>query len=98
MSSTGHFLVLVCPSATSGTADSNFAILWGADAAEDFRHRYESVAGRATDPYWDLQAALGFLPGWGHIIQTQAGRRMRVDTPGINGRVEDLVATILRRL
>jgi aminoglycoside phosphotransferase (APT) family kinase protein len=76
----------------------NIAILWGADAAEDFRLRYESAAGRQTDPYWDLQAALGFLPGWGDIIQTQAGRRLRVDTPGINGRVEDLVATILRRM
>jgi hypothetical protein len=57
-----------------------------------------SRARRQTDAYWDLLAALGFLPGRGHIIQTQAGRRMRVDTPGINGPVEDLVVTILRRL
>jgi hypothetical protein len=76
----------------------NFAILWGADAAEDLRRRYESSAGREVDPYWDLQAALDFLPGWGDMIQTQAGRRMRVDTSGINARVEDLVATILKRL
>ena len=86
------------PERDVGHCRLNFAILWGADAAEDFRLRYESVAGRATDPYWDLQAALGFLPGWGNIIQTQAGRRLRVDTPGINGRVEDLVATILKRM
>jgi aminoglycoside phosphotransferase (APT) family kinase protein len=70
------------PERDVGHCRLNFAILWGADAAEDFRLRYESVAGRATDPYWDLQA----------------GRRLRVDTAGINGRVEDLVATILKRM
>lgn len=86
------------PERDVGHCRLNFAILWGAEAAEDFRLRYESVAGRAIDPYWDLQAALGFLPGWGDIIQVQAGRRLRVDTPGINGRVEDLVATILKRM
>ena len=86
------------PERDVGHCRLNLAILWGAEAAEDFRLRYESVAGRPTDPYWDLQAALVFLPGWGNIIQTQAGRRLRVDTPGINGRVEDLVATILKRM
>jgi aminoglycoside phosphotransferase (APT) family kinase protein len=92
------FSGLGVPERDVGHCRLNLAILWGADAAEDFRHCYEAEAGRPTDPYWDLHAALGFLPGWGHIIQTQAGRRVRVDTPGINGRVEDLVRTILRRL
>jgi aminoglycoside phosphotransferase (APT) family kinase protein len=86
------------PERDVGHCRLNFAILWGADAAEDFRLRYESIAGREIDPYWDLHAAIRFLYGWGDIIQTQAGRRLRVDTPGINGRVEDLVATIVRRL
>jgi aminoglycoside phosphotransferase (APT) family kinase protein len=86
------------PERDVGHCRLNFAILWGADAAEDLRLRYESVASRETNPYWDLHAALRFLPGWGDFIQTQAGRRLRVDTPGINGRVEDLVATILHRL
>jgi aminoglycoside phosphotransferase (APT) family kinase protein len=93
------FSGLGMPERDVGHCRLNFAILWGADAAEGFRHRYESVAGRATDPYWDLQAALGYLPGgWGAFIQVQAGRRLRVDTAGIDGRVEDLVATIMRRL
>jgi aminoglycoside phosphotransferase (APT) family kinase protein len=86
------------PERDVGHCRLNLAILWGVDAAEDFRLRYESLTGRVTDPYWDLQAALGFLPGWGDIIQTQAGRRLQVDTPGINGRVEDLVRTILKRM
>ena len=86
------------PERDVGHCRLNLAILWGADAAEDFRLRYEAVAGRETDPYWGLHAALGFLPGWGDAIQTQAGRRLCVDTPGINQRVEDLVAVILRRM
>lgn len=92
------FSGLGVPERDVGHCRLNLAILWGAEAAEDFRRCYESEAGRRVDPYWDLHAALGFLPGWGHIIQTQAGRRLRVDTAGINGRVEDLVATILERL
>lgn len=92
------FSRLGMPERDVGHCRLNFAILWGVDAAEDLRRRYESIAGREVDPYWDLHAAIRFLPGWGDGIQTQAGRRMRVDTPGINGRVEDLVATILRRL
>jgi aminoglycoside phosphotransferase (APT) family kinase protein len=92
------FSGLGVPERDVGHCRLNFAILWGANAAEDFRRCYEAEAGRRTVAYWDLHAALGFLPGWGHIIQTQAGRRLRVDTPGINGRVEDLVRTILQRL
>ena len=60
--------------------------------------RYEAESGRRSDPYWELRSALAFLPGWGHFIQLQAGRRLRVDIAGMNGRVEDLVAGITRRL
>jgi Phosphotransferase enzyme family len=85
------------PEKDVGHCELNLAIIWGAECAADFRRRYVSVASRAIDPYWELRAVLRFLPGWGDIIQTQAGRRLRVDTAGINGRVEKLVAMILRR-
>jgi aminoglycoside phosphotransferase (APT) family kinase protein len=41
----------------------NLAILWRADGAENVRRCYEAEAGPRTDAYWDLHAALGFLPG-----------------------------------
>jgi aminoglycoside phosphotransferase (APT) family kinase protein len=86
------------PERDVGHCQLNVAILWGADAADDFRALYEAESGRRSDPYWELRSALAFLPGWGHFIQLQAGRRLRVDVEGMNGRVEDLVANITRRL
>jgi hypothetical protein len=85
------------PERDVGHCQLNLAILWGVDAADDFRARYEAESGRRSDPYWELRSALAFLPGW-HFIQLQAGRRLRVDIAGMNGRVEDLVAGITRRL
>jgi len=85
------------PECDVGHCQLNLAILWGAEVAATFRRDYEVVAGRASDPYWELCRALAFLPGWGAGIRIQAGRRLRVDLAGMNGRVEDLVASILRR-
>jgi aminoglycoside phosphotransferase (APT) family kinase protein len=86
------------PERDVGHCQLNLAVLWGVDAVDDFRAMYEAEAGRRSDPYWELRSALAFLPGWSHFIQIQAGRRLRVDIAGMNGRVEDLVVSILRRL
>lgn len=76
----------------------NLALLYSAERAERFRALYESVAGTTVDPWWDLAGLLGYLPGWGQSLQRQAGRRLRIDFAGMHDRVEDVVASAVRRL
>jgi hypothetical protein len=51
-----------------------------------------------VDPWWDLAGLLCYLPCWGQSLQRQAGRRLRIDFAGMHDRVEDVVASAVRRL
>jgi aminoglycoside phosphotransferase (APT) family kinase protein len=76
----------------------NLALLYTPERAERFRTLYESMAGTATEPWWDLTELVAYVPGWGATLQRQAGRRLRIDVTGMHDRVEQLLATVLRRL
>jgi aminoglycoside phosphotransferase (APT) family kinase protein len=76
----------------------NLTLLYSPERAEQFRSRYESIAGTSVDPWWDLAGLLGYLPGWGSFLQRQAGRRLRIDFAGMHERMEVVVASALRRL
>ncbi len=76
----------------------NLAVLFGADWAERFRLAYESDAGRAIDPWWDLYAVTAYSDEWRRFIPVQVAGRAPVDTAGMTSRVEDLLEATLSRL
>lgn len=75
----------------------NLAVLFGAEWAERYRLAYEAEAGRAVEPWWDLYALAGYGDMWKEFIPVQVGTRAAVDVVGMTGRVEELVAAVLRR-
>jgi len=86
------------PDIDIGHCRLNLAVLFGAEVAEAFRLAYEAEAGRAVDPWWDLHAMAVYGDSWRTFIPIQAGDRVAVDTAGMTSRVEDLIASIVRRL
>jgi aminoglycoside phosphotransferase (APT) family kinase protein len=75
----------------------NLALLHSVDVAERFRLAYEAEAGRAVDPWWDLNELVSYLPGWGHYLATQVNGAKPVDEAGMHARVEQLLAAVLAR-
>jgi aminoglycoside phosphotransferase (APT) family kinase protein len=75
----------------------NLAVLFSADRAEQFRLRYEAEAGRSTDPRYDLASLVGYGQHWHQFIPLQAGRRLSVDTAGMDARIDDLLSRVLAR-
>jgi aminoglycoside phosphotransferase (APT) family kinase protein len=86
------------PEVDIGHCRLNLAVLFGADIAERFRLAYEAEAGRAVDPWWDLHAIAAYGDPWRTFIPVQVADRAPVDAAGMTGRVEDLIASALRRL
>jgi len=86
------------PDLDVGHCRLNLAVLFGADVAERFRLAYEAEAGRAVDPWWDLQAIAAYNDSWRQFIPVQVGARAPVDTQGMTSRVEGLLSATLRRL
>ncbi len=86
------------PDVDVGHCRLNLAVLFGADVAERFRLAYEAESGRAVDPWWDLHAIAGYGDAWRQFIPVQVAGRAPVDTGAMTARVEDLLATALRRL
>jgi aminoglycoside phosphotransferase (APT) family kinase protein len=74
----------------------NLAVLFSAEWAEDFRAMYEAEAGRAIEPWWDLQELLAYGDGWPHFIPLQVGGRRPVDVRGMTARVESVLEAVLR--
>jgi aminoglycoside phosphotransferase (APT) family kinase protein len=75
----------------------NLTIVYSAELAARFLTRYEAVAGRRVEPWWDVAGLLGYLPGWGSSLQQQAGRRLTIDFTGMHGRVETTLHAALAR-
>jgi aminoglycoside phosphotransferase (APT) family kinase protein len=74
------------------------AALYSPEWAEQLRSLYESIAGVALDPWWDLYALLHYddsAPKW---IHSQVAGRCPVDEAGMTSRVEMAMETALRRL
>lgn len=86
------------PDIDVGHCRLNLAVLFAPQWAQAFLERYEVESGRIVDPYWDLVALLGYLPGWGSFIQVQAGSRAVLDKAGMHGRVDALLSAAMRRV
>jgi aminoglycoside phosphotransferase (APT) family kinase protein len=74
------------------------AALYSPEWAEQMRSLYESVAGVALDPWWDLYALLHYDDTGAKWIRGQVAGRRPVDVPGMTSRVEVAIETALRRL
>ncbi|BCJ33962.1 hypothetical protein Athai_14650 [Actinocatenispora thailandica] len=74
------------------------AALHSPEWAEQLRSRYESIAGVALDPWWDLYALLHYDDSQPKWIRGQVAGRRPVDVSGMASRVEVAVETALRRL
>ncbi len=85
------------PDFDTGHCRLNLAVLFGADWAERFRLAYETEAGRAIDPWWDLYAVTAYSDAWRRFIPVQVAGRAPVDTAGMTSRVEDLLQATLGR-
>ena len=74
------------------------AALYSPDWAEQLRSLYESIAGVALDPWWDLYALLHYDDSGPKWIRGQVAGRRPIDVPGMTSRVEVAIETALRRL
>ena len=74
------------------------AALYSPEWSEELRSLYESTAGVALDPWWDLYGLLHYDDGSPKAIRSQVAGRRPVDMAGMTSRVEVVVETALRRL
>lgn len=74
------------------------AALYSPEWSEQLWSLYESIAGVALDPWWDLYALLHYDAGHQYSIPRQVAGRCPVDVTGMTSRVEVAVETALRRL
>ncbi|HEX3266100.1 MAG TPA: aminoglycoside phosphotransferase family protein [Candidatus Limnocylindrales bacterium] len=86
------------PDLDVGHCRLNLAVLFDADAAEQFRRAYEAEAGRAVDPWWDVHQLLAYDDTWQDFIPVQVAGRAPVAITGMTARVEELLALALGRL
>jgi aminoglycoside phosphotransferase (APT) family kinase protein len=89
---------LAHPDRDTGHCRLNLVILYGSEWAEDLRRRYEAVAGRAVDPWWDLLETCAFLPTWAPFIPYQVGGRIPFDIDAMHRRVDAHLPLLLDRL
>ena len=85
------------PSMDVAHARLNLSVLYSSERAQRFLDLYESQSGSTVDRWWDVEGLLKYLPGWGEFLQLQAGRRLKVDFDGMHERVEETLASALRR-
>ena len=76
----------------------NLAVLHSAEWAEKFRMAYEANAGRKVEPWYDLHRLTAFSTDWQGFIPLQVAGRAQVDIAGMPGRVEELIASVLKRV
>ncbi len=74
------------------------AALYSPESSEQLRSLYESIAGVALDPWWDLYALLHHDDSQAKWIRSQVAGRRPVDVPGMTSRVEVAIETALRHL
>ncbi|NNG38513.1 aminoglycoside phosphotransferase family protein [Flexivirga sp. ID2601S] len=73
------------------------AALYSPEESEDLRSRYESIAGVALDPWWDLFALLHYDDSQSRWVRRQVAGRCPVDACGMTARVEAVVKGALAR-
>ncbi|GIL26222.1 phosphotransferase family protein [Actinocatenispora comari] len=74
------------------------AALHSPEWSQQLRSRYESIAGVALDPWWDLYALLHHGDSQPKWIRGQVAGRRPVEVTGMTARVEVLIETALQRL
>jgi aminoglycoside phosphotransferase (APT) family kinase protein len=74
------------------------AALHSPEWSRQLRSRYESIAGVALDPWWDLYALLHHGDSQPKWIRGQVAGRRPVEVSGMTARVEVLIEEALRRL
>jgi aminoglycoside phosphotransferase (APT) family kinase protein len=74
------------------------AVLFTADAAENFLRLYEAEAGTRIDPRADIRALLAFNPSWMTFVPELVAGRASTDPQGMAGRVETLLRAAIGRL
>ena len=74
------------------------AALYSPEWSEELRSLYESIAGVALDPWWDLYALLHYDDSSPNSIRYQVAGRCPVDVAGMTSRVEVVLETALRSL
>ena len=74
------------------------ASLYSPEWAEQLSSLYESIAGAALDPWWDLYTLLHHDDEGPSSIRRQVAGRRPVDVAGMTARVEVAVARALQRL
>jgi len=50
-----------------------------------------------VEPWWDVHGLLWYSPEWKQFLPLQIDGRAPLDAAGMPGRVEDLLARVLRR-
>ncbi len=75
----------------------NLAVLFSAEWAELLRLDYEKESGRTLDPWWDVRALWSFHDVWAEFIPQQIAGRRSFDLNGMWGRVDELLASALKR-
>jgi aminoglycoside phosphotransferase (APT) family kinase protein len=86
------------PEADVGHCRLNLTLLFSADVAERFREIYEIESGRRVDAWWDVHALLSYGPGWRHFLPIQIDGRAPLHVDGMTHRMENVLASALRRL
>ena len=86
------------PDGDVGHCRLNLAVLHSVDWAERFRLAYERTSGREVEPWYDLRRITAFSADWQGFIPLQVSGRAEVDIEGMPGRVEALIASVLKRV
>lgn len=87
-----------CPDIDAAHCRLNLAVMYSVDLAERLRRLYEVEAGRKLDPWWDLYRLRAYDQTWKEFLPVQIAGRKALDVTGMDGRVEDLIESVLRRL
>lgn len=83
------------PDRDVGHCRLNLAVLFTPEWASTFRDAYEEEAGRRVDPWWDVYEITRYGRHMPREIPVQVANRVPVDVPGMNHRVEELLAAAL---
>lgn len=86
------------PAVDVGHCMLNLTVLFDLGWAHKLRRLYETMAGTALDPWWELHAIASYGDDWPAFIPVQVAGRASVDTAGMTARVEQLIDSTLHRL
>ena len=85
------------PGIDVGHCRLNLAVLFSPAWAEELREVYEAESGSPVDPAADVTSILSYSKYWHDFIPRQVGGRTVVEHPGMNQRIDDLLALAVGR-